>query len=83
MQFPKEIRRVIYTTNIVESLNNTFRKSVRNRGHFSTEDSIMKVLYLSIKSVSKKWSLPIREWKQVLNHFAIIFEERFPEKFMT
>ena len=83
LQFPKEIRRVIYTTNIVESLNNTLRKSVRNRGHFSTEDSIMKVLYLAIRGVSKKWNMPIREWKMALNHFAIMFSDRFPEKIMT
>jgi putative transposase len=83
LQFPKEIRRVIYTTNIVESLNNTLRKSVRNRGHFSTEDGIMKVLYLAIRGVSKKWNMPIRDWKQALNHFAIMFSERFPEKLMT
>jgi len=80
LQFPKEIRRVIYTTNIVESLNGTLRKAVRNRGHFSTEDSIMKVLYLAIRGVSKKWNMPIREWKQALNHFAILFEGRFPEQ---
>ena len=83
LQFPKEIRKVIYTTNIVESLNNTLRKSVRNRGHFSTEDSIMKVLYLAIRGVSKKWNMPIRDWKQALNHFSIMFSERFPEKFLT
>jgi putative transposase len=80
LQFPKEIRRVIYTTNIVESLNSTLRKAVRNRGHFSTEDSIMKVLYLAIRRVSKKWNMPIREWKQALNHFAIFFADRFPER---
>ena len=57
MQFPIEIRKVIYTTNIVESLNNTLRKSVRNRGHFPTEDALLKVLYLSIKGVSKKWTM--------------------------
>ena len=83
LQFPKEIRKVIYTTNIVESLNSTLRKSVRNRGHFSTEDGIMKVLYLAIRGVSKKWSMPIREWKQALNHFSIMFSDRFPEKLMT
>lgn len=80
LQFPKEIRRVIYTTNIVESLNSTLRKAVRNRGHFSTEDGIMKVLYLAIRGVSKKWNMPIRDWKQALNHFAILFEDRFPEQ---
>lgn len=79
LQYPKEIRRVIYTTNIVESLNSTLRKAVRNRGHFSTEDGIMKVLYLAIRGVSRKWNMPIREWKQALNHFSILFEDRFPE----
>lgn len=80
MQFPLEIRKVIYTTNIVESLNNTLRKSVRNRGHFPTEDALMKVLYLAIKGVSKKWTMPVRDWKAALNRFAIMFPERFPEK---
>lgn len=83
MQFPAEIRKVIYTTNIVESLNNTLRKSVRNRGHFPTEDALMKVLYLAIKGVSKKWTLPIRDWKLAINRFAIMFPGRFPEKLMT
>jgi len=80
MQFPPEIRKVIYTTNIVESLNNTLRKSVRNRGHFPTEDALMKVLYLAIQGVSKKWTMPIRDWKLALNRFAIMFPDRFPER---
>lgn len=80
LQFPPEIRRVIYTTNIVESLNNTLRKSVRNRGHFPTEDALMKVLYLAIKGVSKKWTMPVRDWKLALNRFAIMFPEHFSEK---
>ena len=83
MQFPKQIRKVIYTTNIVESLNNTMRKAVRNRGHFSTEDGIMKVLYLAIRGISKKWTMPVHDWKQALNHFAIMFSDRFPEKLLT
>lgn len=83
MQFPQEIRKVIYTTNIVESLNNTLRKSVRNRGHFPTEDALMKVLYLAIKGVSKKWTMPIRDWKLALNRFAIMFPERFSEKLIA
>jgi putative transposase len=83
LQFPKEIRKVIYTTNIVESLNNILRKAVRNCGHFSTEDGIMKVLYLSIRNVSHKWNMLIHSWKQALNHFAIMFAERFPERLVT
>lgn len=75
--FPKDIRRVIYTTNIIESLNRTLRKSVKNRGHFPTEDSLMKVLYLAIKGVSKKWTMPIRNWPEAMNQFAIVFGDRF------
>jgi putative transposase len=83
LDFPIEIRRVIYTTNIVESLNATLRKAVRNRGHFSTEDSLMKVLYLAISGVSKKWNMPIRDWKMALNHFAILFQGRISERFIS
>jgi putative transposase len=83
MEFPIEIRKVIYTTNIVESLNSTLRKSVRNRGHFPTEESLMKVLYLAIQNVSKKWTMPIRDWKKALNRFAIMYPERFPEQLLS
>lgn len=83
LDFPSEIRKVIYTTNIVESLNNTLRKSVRNRGHFPTEEGLMKVLYLAIRIVSKKWTMPIRDWKLALNRFAIIFPEYFADKLIT
>jgi putative transposase len=55
------------------------RKTVRNRGHFPSENSVMKVLYLAIKGVSKKWSMPIRDWKYALNRFAIKFGDRFPD----
>jgi putative transposase len=79
LDYPKEIRKVIYTTNIVESLNRTLRKAVKNRGHFPSEDSVMKVLYLAIKGVAKKWTMPIKDWKLALNQFAIRFAGRFPE----
>ncbi len=83
LDFPMEIRKVIYTTNIVESLNNTLRKAVRNRGHFPTEESLMKVLYLAIRGVSKKWTMPIHDWKLALNRFAILFLEHFSEKLIS
>ena len=69
---------MIYTTNVIESLNNTLRKAVRNRGHFPTEDALYKVLFLAIRDVSKKWTLPLRDWKYALNQFAIMFPERMP-----
>lgn len=81
--YPREIRKVIYTTNIIESLNRTLRKSVKNRGHFPTENAVMKVLYLAIKGVSKKWNQPIRDWKSALNQFAIRFSDRFPSSFLS
>ena len=83
LDFPSEIRKVIYTTNIVESLNATLRKAVRNRGHFSTEDSLMKVLYLAIGGVSKKWNMPIRDWTMALNRFAILFPGRLGDRLIS
>ena len=77
--YPQDIRKVIYTTNIIESLNRTLRKAVKNRGHFPTEESVMKVLYLAIKGVSTKWTMPIRNWKSALNQFSIRFSDRFPK----
>lgn len=82
MDYPIEIRKIIYTTNIIESLNNTLRKSIRNRGHFPTEEALMKVLYLAIQQVSKRWTMPIKDWKQALNRFAISYPNRFPDKLM-
>jgi putative transposase len=70
--YPKEIRRVIYTTNVIESLNKSLRKSVKIRGQFSTEQGLMKVLYLTIKGASKQSTMPIRDWKQALNQFNAI-----------
>lgn len=82
LNFPSDIRKVIYTTNIIESLNRVLRKSVKNRGHFPTEDALMKVLYLAIKGATKRWTMPIRDWKQAFNRFAIMFPDRFPEKML-
>lgn len=80
--FPKDIRKAIYTTNSIESLNRTLRKSVKTRGHFPTEDSLYKVLYLAIQAASKRWTMPIRDWTQALNQFAIMFADRMPKESM-
>ena len=78
-KYPPEIRRVIYTTNAIESLNYQLRKVTKNRSTFSTDDAIFKILYLAIRNASKKWTMPIREWGQALNQFAIEFgKERVP-----
>jgi transposase-like protein len=75
-QYPDEIRRAIYTTNAIESLNSVIRKAVTKRKLFPTDDSAMKVVYLAIREASKKWTMPIRNWKAALNRFMIDFEDR-------
>jgi len=80
-KYPPEIRRAIYTTNAVESLNYSLRQVTKNRSSFSTDDAILKILYLAIRNASKKWTMPIRDWGQALNQFAIEFgNERVPFK---
>jgi putative transposase len=76
--FPADIRKAIYTTNAIESLNMTLRKVLRNHRTFPTDESAMKVIYLAINNISKKWTMPIRDWKNALNRFAIEFEGKFP-----
>jgi transposase-like protein len=78
-KYPNEIRRAIYTTNAIESLNYQLRKVTKNRSAFSTDDAIFKMLYLAIRNASKKWTMPIKNWGQALNQFAIEFgKERVP-----
>ena len=76
--YPPEIRRAIYTTNAIESLNMSLRKVTRNRGHFPNDDAMFKLLYLALKNIAKKWTMPIRDWKSALNQLTIMFEERMP-----
>jgi len=76
--YPEPIRKVIYTTNAVESLNASLRKVTRKRGAFPTDDAVRKVLYLAINRVSKKWKRPIKDWAAALNYFSIVFEGRIP-----
>jgi putative transposase len=76
--FPPDTRKAIYTTNAIESMNMTLRKVLRNHRSFPSDESAMKVIYLAIANISKKWTMPIRDWKAALNRFAIEFEGRFP-----
>lgn len=76
--FPSEIRKAIYTTNAIESMNMTLRKVLKNHRAFPTDESAMKVIYLAIQNVSKKWTMPIRDWKPALNRFMIEFGDRLP-----
>jgi len=77
--FPAEIRKVIYTTNAVESLNMTLRKVIKTRGSFPNEEAALKLLYLALLNVAKKWNT-IQGWPHALNHFAIHWGDRFPER---
>ena len=74
--YPEEIRKAIYTTNAIESLNSVIRKAIKKRKLFPTDDSAKKVIYLTIQAASKKWTMPIRNWKLALNRFMIEFEGR-------
>ena len=74
--YPADIRKVIYTTNAIESLNSVIRKSVKTRKVFPSDDAALKVIFLAIESASKKWTMPIRDWKPALNRFMIEFEEQ-------
>jgi len=77
--YPEDIRKAIYTTNAIESLNSVIRKAIKKRKLFPTDDSARKVVYLAIMDASKKWSMPIRHWKSALNRFMIEFEDRLVE----
>lgn len=74
--YPAEIRKVIYTTNAIESLNSVIRKSTKKRKIFPHDDSAFKVVYLAIQQASKKWTMPIRNWKAAMNRFMIEFDQR-------
>jgi transposase-like protein len=78
-ELPGPIRKAIYTTNAIESVNSVIRKFTRNRKQYPNRDSALKLIYMAIHEASKKWTMPIRKWKEALNHFAILFEDRMPK----
>ena len=75
---PEEIRRAIYTTNTIESLNMTLRKIIKNRSMFRNDEAVYKLMYLALKNISKRWRMPIRNWSGAMNQFAIIYGDRVP-----
>jgi transposase-like protein len=77
--FPPPIRKVIYTTNAIESVNSVIRKFTRNRKIYPNEESALKLVFMAIREAAKKWTMPIHHWKQALNHFALLYEGRVPE----
>ena len=75
--YPMEIRRVIYTTNAIESVNRSLRKVIKTKAVFPSEDAVFRLMYLAMSNISKKWNRPIKNWRAALSHFAILFPERF------
>ena len=74
--FPPEIRKVIYTTNAIESLHSGIRKTIKNRGHFPDDAAATKLIYLALRNIEKKWTMPARTWKEALSQFAVLFNDR-------
>lgn len=75
-EFPLEIRKIIYTTNLIENLNGKIRKYTKNKLSFPTDEAVKKSVYLALREATKKWTMPIRNWGIILNQFLTIFEER-------
>ena len=75
--YPMEIRRVIYTTNAIESLNRSLRKVIKTKAVFPDEAAVCRLMYLAMNNIAKKWNRPIKDWRAALSHFAILFPERF------
>ena len=78
--YPPEIRKIIYTTNAIESVNMSLRKVSKNRSSFPNDEAVAKLFYLALINISKKWTMPLRDWKPALNRFTIQFEERMPQQ---
>ena len=75
-KYPEDIRRIIYTTNIIESVHRQFRKLTKTKGAFPNENSLLKLLYMGIQNASKKWTMPMRNWSLTISQLAIFFEGR-------
>ena len=76
--YPSEIRRAVYTTNTIESLNMTLRKISKNRSLFPNDEAVFKLMYLGLRHISKRWTMPIQNWSAAMNQFAILFDGRVP-----
>ncbi len=75
--YPQEVRKMVYTTNAIESLNSTLRRAVRTRGHFPNDEAAMKLIWLQLREITKNWKMPPREWSAAKAQFAVVFGDRF------
>lgn len=78
--YPPEIRRVVYTTNAIESLNFSLRKLVKTKGAFPSDEAALKLLYLGLRGIAKRWTMPVTDWRAALNWFAVLYEDRLPQR---
>ena len=79
--YPVEVRRIIYTTNAIESLHMQLRKIIKTRGHFPNDEAAAKLIYLALRNITKEWKMSAGEWKSAMTQFAILFHERFVQQF--
>ena len=77
--FPPAVRKVVYTTNAIESINARLRKIIKTRGHFPSDDAASKLIWLALRKISASWGSPAREWKEAMNQFAILYDDRFTQ----
>ena len=75
--FPPEIRRVIYTTNALESVHAQLRKIIKTRGHFPTDEAATKLLWLALRNITRRWTMPVRPWREAMSQFALLYQDRF------
>ena len=78
--YPADVRKIIYTTNAIESLHMQLRKIIKNRGHFPSDEAATKLIYLALRNITKEWKMSAREWKAAMTQFAILFPERFVQQ---
>jgi len=77
--YSPEVWQIIYTTNAIESVNMSLRKVTKSRGSFPSDEALLKLFYLALNNISKKWTMPLRDWKAALTRFTIQFEGRMPK----
>ena len=75
--FPPDVRRVIYTTNAIESINSQLRKIIKTRGHFPSDEAATKLIWLALRNITTDWNRPTYDWKSAMNQFAILYGDRF------
>ena len=78
LSLPEDLRRIVYTTNTIESLNMSLRKVTKTRSSFPNDEAVFKLLYLALRNIAKKWTMAVHDWKAALNRFAIVYENRLP-----